>query len=29
VEVMTEDYLSVYLDTDLWEGRPRFEVMVN
>jgi len=29
VEVMTEDYLSVYLDTDLWDGRPRFEVMVN
>ncbi len=29
VEVMTEDYLSVYLDTDLWDGRPRFEVTVN
>src|SRR6266851_5240417 len=28
VEVMTEDYLSVYLDTDLWDGRPRFEVTV-
>ncbi len=29
VEVMTEDYLSVYLDTHLWDGRPRFEVTVN
>ena len=29
VEVMTEDYLSVYLDTDLWDGRPRFEVTVS
>jgi threonylcarbamoyladenosine tRNA methylthiotransferase MtaB len=29
VEVMTEDYLSVYLDTLAWDGRPRFEVMVN
>ena len=29
VEVMTEDYLSVYLDSDLWDGRPRFEVTVN
>lgn len=29
LEVMTEDYLSVYLDTDLWDGRPRFEVTVN
>jgi len=28
-EVMTEDYLSVYLDTHLWDGRPRFEVTVN
>lgn len=28
VEVMTQDYLSVYLDTDLWDGRPRFEVTV-
>jgi threonylcarbamoyladenosine tRNA methylthiotransferase MtaB len=28
-EVMTEDYLSVYLDTDLWDGRSRFEVTVN
>jgi threonylcarbamoyladenosine tRNA methylthiotransferase MtaB len=29
LEVMTEDYLSVYLDTHLWDGRPRFEVTVN
>jgi len=29
IEVMTEDYLSVYLHTDLWDGRPRFEVTVN
>jgi threonylcarbamoyladenosine tRNA methylthiotransferase MtaB len=29
LEVMTEDYLSVYLDTDQWDGRPRFEVTVN
>jgi threonylcarbamoyladenosine tRNA methylthiotransferase MtaB len=29
VEVMTEDYLSVYLGTDSWDGRPRFEVTVN
>jgi threonylcarbamoyladenosine tRNA methylthiotransferase MtaB len=29
LEVMTEDYLSVYLDTRLWDGRPRFEVTVN
>jgi threonylcarbamoyladenosine tRNA methylthiotransferase MtaB len=29
LEVMTEDYLSVYLDTDCWDGRPRFEVTVN
>ena len=29
VEVMTQDYLSVYLDTDQWDGRPRFEVTVN
>ena len=29
VEVMTEDYLSVYLATDNWDGRPRFEVTVN
>ena len=31
IEVMTEDYLSVYLDTDHWDGRvpPRFEVTVD
>lgn len=29
LEVMTEDYLSVYLDTESWDGRPRFEVTVN
>ena len=29
IEVMTQDYLSVYLDTRLWDGRPRFEVTVN
>jgi threonylcarbamoyladenosine tRNA methylthiotransferase MtaB len=29
IEVMTQDYLSVYLDTHLWDGRPRFEVTVN
>jgi threonylcarbamoyladenosine tRNA methylthiotransferase MtaB len=29
VEVMTEDYLNVYLDTDRWNGRPRFDVTVN
>jgi threonylcarbamoyladenosine tRNA methylthiotransferase MtaB len=29
MEVMTEDYLSLYLDTQMWDGRPRFEVTVN
>ena len=29
IEVMTEDYLSVYLGTDDWDGRSRFEVTVN
>ena len=29
IEVMTEDYLSVYLDTDRGDGRPRFEVAVD
>ena len=29
LEVMTQDYLSVYLDTGQWDGRPRFEVTVN
>ena len=28
VEVLTEDYLSVYLPTLEWNGRPRFEVTV-
>jgi len=28
VEVLTEDYLSLYLPTDEWNGRPRFEVTV-
>jgi threonylcarbamoyladenosine tRNA methylthiotransferase MtaB len=28
VEVLTEDYLSVYLPTDQWNGRARFEVTV-
>ena len=28
VEVMTEDYLSVYLPVDRWDGRPRCEVTV-
>jgi len=28
VEVLTEDYLSVYVPTDQWNGRPRFEVTV-
>ena len=28
LEVLTEDYLSVYLPTDQWNGRPRFEVTV-
>jgi len=28
VEALTEDYLSVYLPTDQWNGRPRFEVTV-
>ena len=29
LEVMTQDYLNVYLDSGEWDGRPRFEVMVN
>ena len=29
VEIMTEDYLSMYLDVLAWDGRPRFEVIVN
>jgi threonylcarbamoyladenosine tRNA methylthiotransferase MtaB len=28
VEVLTEDYLSVYLPTQEWQGHPRFEVTV-
>jgi len=26
--VLTEDYLSVYLPTDQWDGHARFEVTV-
>lgn len=29
IEVMTEDYLSVYVGTDCWDGRSRFDVTVN
>jgi threonylcarbamoyladenosine tRNA methylthiotransferase MtaB len=29
IEVVTEDYLSVYVGTDEWSGDPRFEVVVN
>jgi threonylcarbamoyladenosine tRNA methylthiotransferase MtaB len=29
LEVMTEDYLSIYFDTDRWDGRSRFDVTVN
>jgi threonylcarbamoyladenosine tRNA methylthiotransferase MtaB len=29
IEAMTEDYLSVYLDSDRWDGRPRFEVTID
>jgi len=29
VEVITEDYLSVYLGSDRWDGRPRFEVTID
>jgi threonylcarbamoyladenosine tRNA methylthiotransferase MtaB len=29
LDVMTQDYLNVYLDSGRWDGRPRFEVMVN
>lgn len=29
IELMTQDYLSVYLDTDQWDGRSRFEVTVD
>jgi threonylcarbamoyladenosine tRNA methylthiotransferase MtaB len=29
VEVLTEDYLSVYVRTEEWAGDPRFEVMID
>jgi threonylcarbamoyladenosine tRNA methylthiotransferase MtaB len=29
IEVITEDYLSVYLGSDGWNGCPRFEVTIN
>jgi len=29
VEVMTQDYLSVYLEATTWDGRPRFEVTID
>ncbi len=29
VDVLTEDYLSVYLPTDRWDGRPRFDLIVD
>ena len=29
VEVLTEDYLSVYLPSDRWDGRPRFDLIVD
>ena len=29
IETMTEDYLSVYLDSDRWDGCPRFEVTID
>lgn len=29
IEVVTEDYLTVYLATDQWDGRPRFDVTVS
>jgi len=28
LDVVTQDYLSVYLSTDGWDGRPRFEVRI-
>jgi threonylcarbamoyladenosine tRNA methylthiotransferase MtaB len=28
VEVLTEDYLSVYLPVDAWDGRPRLEITI-
>ena len=29
VDVLTEDYLSIYLPTDRWDGRPRFDLIVD
>ncbi len=29
VEAVTQDYLTVYLDTERWDGRPRSEVTIN
>ncbi|MGH7529112.1 MAG: MiaB/RimO family radical SAM methylthiotransferase [Gemmatimonadales bacterium] len=29
VEVLTEDYLSVYVRSEEWDGRPRFEVVID
>jgi threonylcarbamoyladenosine tRNA methylthiotransferase MtaB len=29
VDVLTEDYLSVYLLSDRWDGRPRFDLIVD
>ena len=29
VDVLTEDYLSVYLPSDRWDGRPRFDLVVD
>ncbi len=28
LDVVTQDYLSVYLSTDGWDGRARFEVRI-
>jgi threonylcarbamoyladenosine tRNA methylthiotransferase MtaB len=29
LDVLTEDYLSVYLPSDRWDGRPRFDITVD
>jgi len=29
VDVLTEDYLSIYLPSDRWDGRPRFDLIVD
>jgi hypothetical protein len=29
VDVLTEDYLSVYLPSDRWDGRPRLAITVD